>query len=109
MTTRAVIENREAFLSTEFGEKLARRYFRPEVIESMGRYVRGQRKGLLKGKICWKKCARGGWVSEGPGGLNGYVENRVGKIIRLTLETAPWGAQGEVVDCWHIDIEGGRG
>ena len=37
--TYAVIEERSAWLSTEFGETLARKYLGDEVIDDMPRYV----------------------------------------------------------------------
>ena len=53
---------KQAYLSGEFGESMARRYFGDELVDAMPRYVRGKRKGLLKGQIVWRKVERGGFV-----------------------------------------------
>jgi hypothetical protein len=99
MATRAQIAKRSAFLFTDFGESMARRYFGDTVEKLVGRYVRGKHKGCLRGQIAWRKVVKGGWVSTYGGTGNndyaGYVENRVGKVIDVQLQTAPWGAWGE--------------
>lgn len=62
-------QGRSADLSTDFGLQLACKKFGftpEEIAEKMGRYVRGKRKGLLKGSISWYKVTRGGWVKTGP-------------------------------------------
>ena len=58
----------------------------------MPRYVRGKRKGLLKGQIQWRKVESGGWVSDKSAtNGRGYVENRRGKIIAAELVMPQWG------------------
>lgn len=100
----AVIEHRDAFLFTPFGEQLARRYFSDEQIAALGVYgPRSKHAGKIKGKICWRKVARGGWVSKGSDGYGG-VERRVGSVISAALMTAPWGEEGKVVAEWTKPI-----
>lgn len=59
----AKVEIHESWLSTEFGESYARRTFGNEIVDTLPRYVKGKRKGQLKGKIVWRKVVKGGWVS----------------------------------------------
>lgn len=69
MANYAQFITRFAYLNEPFGMELALRKFEltEEQLESIvGRYVRGKRKGLLKGKIVWTKCVKGGWVKTGP-------------------------------------------
>jgi hypothetical protein len=98
--TYAVIEERSSWLSTEFGETLARKYFGDEVVDDMPRYVRGKRKGQIKGKMTWLKVDSGGWVrgvySDVFGDIKGWgVERRRGKIIRAAITIPQWGAPDE--------------
>ena len=100
--TYAVIEERSAWLSTEFGETLARKYFGDKVVDDMPRYVRGKRKGQIKGKMTWLKVESGGWVrtiySDVFGDIDGWgVERRRGKIIRATITIPQWGAPDEKI------------
>lgn len=95
--TYAVIEERLAWLSTEFGETLARKYFGDKVVDELPRYVRGKRKGQIKGQFNWLKVESGGWVrgvcSDVFGDIDGWgVERRKGKIIRAMLTMPNWGA-----------------
>lgn len=104
MTTYADIQTREAWLSSEFGEQMARRYFGDEAVDGMPRYVRGNRKGLLKGQIQWRKVESGGWVSD-QSAINGrgYVENRRGKVIAVNLVMPQCGAEPEVLFSWKLE------
>ncbi len=100
--TYAVIEERSAWLSTEFGETLARKYFGDKVVDNMPRYVRGKRKGQIKGKMTWLKVESGGWVrtiySDVFGDIDGWgVERRRGKIIRAMITIPQWGAPDEKI------------
>ena len=100
--TYAVIEERSAWLSTEFGETLARKYFGDKVVDDMPRYVRGKRKGQIKGKMTWLKVESGGWVrtiySDVFGDIDGWgVERRRGKIIRAMITIPQWGAPDEKI------------
>ena len=80
---RATIVDRFAYLSEDFGKELAMKKFNltvEDLEQIVGRYVKGKRKGLLRGKICWVKCIKGGWVKTGPYDheaqrANGYVES----------------------------------
>jgi len=104
MANHAKFEARTAYLSDDFGESMARRYFGDELVDSMPRYVRGKRKGLLKGQIAWRKVAKGGFVitalneGEGP---SGYVERRVGKVIEARLQHCVWGEEPDDVAVWE--------
>lgn len=99
MTVRASITNREAWLGSDFGLELARRYFTEEQIASLPRYSRGKNKGKIKGIIRWKKVERGGWIFEGSyyGESIGRVENRVGKIIQAELCSSEFDQEPKVV------------
>ena len=64
MTNYARFETNSASLCTEFGETLARKHF-GDIVDRMPVYVRGKKKGLLKGEVTWTKCTIGGWVKTG--------------------------------------------
>jgi hypothetical protein len=89
MTNYAKIESRTAYLSTDFGEEIARKWFGDEVVDSLPRFARGPRKGKIKGAVTWSKVVRGGWVrterATANGDSAGYVENRVGRIFERKL------------------------
>lgn len=74
MTNYARFEERSARLADDFGLAMARRYF-GDMVDDLPRYVRGPRKGKLKGWIRWRKCAKGGWVRTGP-----YIEQASGYV-----------------------------
>ena len=104
--TYAYIEERSAWLSSEFGEKMARHYFGDQVIDELPRYVRGKRKGQIKGKLCWLKVERGGWVhgfhSPVFGHVEGkYVERRKGSVIAARLIMPVWGGHDELLHTWE--------
>lgn len=104
MANHAKFETRTAYLSGEFGEAMARRYFGDELVDSMPRYVRGKRKGLLKGQIKWCKVKQGGFVITGLNegeGPSGYVERRVGKVIDARLQHCEWGQKPVDAAAWE--------
>lgn len=101
MSAKAVFSYKRAYLSSDFGEQFARRYFSDEELNRMGRYVRGARKGKLKGQVGWKKVEAGGWVSDMAECYGGYVETRKGKVIEAWLETAPWGEEPVRQSVWY--------
>lgn len=110
MTHRAQVNIRTAYLSTEFGEKMARRIFGDEVVDSLPRFVKGKRKGCLKGDIIWAKVERGGWVRTGspyePGECSqGYVERRKGSVIEVALRQLPWGEKQIITHRWFKNEE----
>lgn len=107
MVQRASVEKREAYISSEFGEQMARRYF-GDVVDTLPRYVRGARKGKLKGRLEWKKVLQGGWVSVYGEAANGYVERRVNQIIRVDLNLPEWGAEAKTVASWQWDHASNR-
>ena len=76
MTQYAITQTQVAYLSTEFGLALALRKFAPitedQLATLMGRYTRGARKGLIRGRVEWTKCTTGGWVKTGGRG-DGHV------------------------------------
>lgn len=96
----AIFQGRSAYLSEDFGKELAMKKFNlseAQLEQIVGRYVRGKRKGLLKGKIVWTKCTKGGWVKTGPYDWDaeracGYVQP-VGKCKDFQL-----------VDSWTDEI-----
>ena len=66
MTTRANIVRHTATLSEDFGLTYACRVFKKSEAEleaKVGRYVRGIRKGKLKGVLVWYKAISGGWLA----------------------------------------------
>lgn len=77
----AQFKDGSAYLSEDFGKQLAMKKFdlteqQLEIV--VGYYVKGKRKGLLKGMLTWTKCIKGGWVRTGPynwdvGKATGYV------------------------------------
>ena len=85
MTQYARISEREARLSSEFGEKMARKWFSEETLAKVPLLKSGPNKGKMKGTLRWKKCEEGGWVSTAratiSGSGSGYVERRVGQVI----------------------------
>lgn len=87
MTTYARIINRTSYLSTEFGESYARRLFGDYAVDQLPRYVKGKRKGLLKGLLCWSKAETGGWQRD-PGRVV-----KPNQLLRASIrdghETAP--------------------
>lgn len=97
MTTYAQINMRSAFLWTDFGLQMAQRYFTPEELAKLPRFVRGKRAGHIKGQITWCKVESGGWVNDQGGG---HVENRIGKVIDCQLQTAEWGEQPKTIAHW---------
>jgi len=99
MTNRASFINNRARLSSEFGENLARRYFGDSFIDSLPRYVRGDKKGLIKGYVDWEKCTKGGWVGRYD---TGYVENRVNKIVSIKIIEPVW--RGDDICLMEITI-----
>ncbi len=109
MTTRASFTVKNAWLSSDFGENYARKLFGDKVNE-LPHYVRGKRKGKLKGQILWTKCVAGGWVRTGPSYENdpsGYVERRVNKTISAQLVMPVWREQptllSEITLCAHTN------
>jgi len=107
MTQRADIDYRGGYMSSEFVEGMARRYFGDDVVDALPRYVRGKRKGQLKGRLEWQKVTKGGWVNVYGAAGNGYVERRVGKVIRVELNLPEWGVEPTPIAIWdwERDIE----
>lgn len=61
----AVLEEKSAALSGEFGRSFAERVFGAEklaeAIEACGTYSRGPRKGQPAGRVIWSKVVKGGY------------------------------------------------
>lgn len=105
MTVRANIDYRDGYMSSEFIEGMARRYFGDDVVDASPRYVKGKRKGQLKGFLRWQKVSKGGWVKTGPydsDGMraSGYVERRIGKVIYVDLSIRVWGSEDILIASW---------
>lgn len=72
MTTYAHFEEKQAYLSSDFGRDYAMKSFNLtlEQLETLvGRYSKGKRVGQLRGIIRWKVVTRGGWVRSLSGGF----------------------------------------
>lgn len=99
---------RQGWMSNDFIENLARRYFGDEVVDSLPRYVRGKRKGQLKGMLQWSKVAKQGWCRTGgrdnDGYATGFVELRLDKIVSVELVMPVWGKDPEVIATWDWDL-----
>jgi hypothetical protein len=93
MTNYAQIEERSSFLFSDFGENLARQWFGNETVDALPKFQRGKHKGKPKGVLVWQKVVKGGWVREGF--ETGYVENRVGHVIKRQLREMADFASGE--------------
>jgi hypothetical protein len=84
-------------LSNAFGLELAIKKFNvteEELAKLVGRFKRGPRKGLLKGKISWLKITKGGWVKTGSYDFdemkaNGFVFRMIGFCFgfRITINS----------------------
>jgi len=105
MTHRATIENRDGYLSSGFIERMARRYLGDGVVDDLPRYVRGTRKGQLKGRLEWQKVEKGGWVRVYGEAGNGYVERRVNQVIKVELTLPEWGKEPVKVATWDWERE----
>lgn len=99
MTNYAEFAFRDAPLSSDFGVEFARSYFPAELLDTLPRYVRGPKKGKLKGSVEWQRCTRGGWVRRGTNG--GYVCNAVGRIVEVRL-------RGPAIYCARYGMAPGR-
>ena len=99
---------RQGWMSNDFIENFARRYFGDEVVDSLPRYVRGKRKGQIKGMLQWSKVAKQGWCRTGgrdnDGYATGFVELRLDKIVSVELVMPVWGKDPEVIATWHWDL-----
>lgn len=109
----AEYEARRAYLSTDFGAELAQKKFglTPEQLEERcGRYVRGARKGKLKGSITWHKVCRGGWVKTGAydhdeGKAHGFVAKN-GVCFAFCIESGDGETIAEKDVIWNHSREG---
>jgi hypothetical protein len=109
MTNYAIIEQKSARLSGEFGFSYASRLFGEDVIAQLPRYVRGPKKGQVKGYIVWEKVVRGGWVrgqgvatpgvtraklSLDPNGVECFRANYLGRVQDLNFHRDYLGEEG---------------
>jgi len=102
MSRAAVFEVRNAFLWTDFGIEFALRHFTQEQIDQLPKFVRGPKKGKVKGCITWVKCIEGGFVYSSPCFKvvpERYVENRRGKTIAYVLCTDEYREESKIVEC----------
>jgi hypothetical protein len=99
MSRYASIATKRAYLSEDFGAEMATRYFGDEQMAELPKYVRGAKKGKLKGYIQWDKVTRGGWVRQHGymGESDGYVENRVGRVIKAEIYLSQWSEDDTLV------------
>jgi hypothetical protein len=92
----ATVSEKRAYLSSDFGLSLAKRYFSDEEIASFGVFKKGKNVGKPRGEIRWVKCERGGWMYSNTFAASAYdkcytvwnpvgVERRKGKLIHVTL------------------------
>lgn len=89
MTNRAQIAVSQAYLSSDFAEGMARRYFGDAIVNALPLAKKGKYMGRIKEHtIEWEKVVRGGWVRTGD--ATGYVENRVGSVIAVRLYHTPF-------------------
>ena len=91
----ATFHNRRAYLSTEFGLELAKKWFNlteEELEEKVGRFKKGKRKGLLKGAVTWFKVGNCGWVR-----TDHTIEYPSGFPVKHKIVFA----RGIEVDNWH--------
>ena len=63
--TTAKFATKSTPIASEFGEELARKWFGDDVVDSLPRYVKGEKAGQIKGWLKWNKCVSGGWVYRG--------------------------------------------
>lgn len=104
----AAYYSRHGWMSNDFIENMARRYFGDELVDSLPRYVKGKRKGQLKGLLQWSKVTKQGWCRTGgrtdDGHATGFVELRLDKIIYVELVMPIWGKNPEVIATWEWDL-----
>lgn len=100
MTNYARTEEKYSKLSTEFGETLARKWFGDEVVDEIPKYVRGEKKGKLKGYLKWIKVTKGGWVRTGGAthfsDYEGYVQ-KPNEILNKWIELPQWGENPQLI------------
>lgn len=109
----AEYESRSAYLSTDFGVELAQKKFGltlEELEQKCGRYVRGVRKGKLKGAISWHKVIKGGWVKTGAydhdqGRAHGFVAKN-GVCFAFCLEAGDGSIVAERDVLWEHTRDG---
>lgn len=96
MSNAATVSERTAYLSSDFGISLAKRYFSDEEIASFGVFEKGKNAGKVRGEIRWVKCETGGYLYSKTFAASAYkkpytiwnpcgVERRKGKLIWVTL------------------------
>ena len=91
----ASFSSRSAYLSSDFGLSLAKRYFSDEDIASFGVFSKGKNVGKPRGRIDWVKCESGGYAYSGSYIVVPYerynitnpvgVERRKGSIVCISL------------------------
>jgi hypothetical protein len=111
-TNYAEYQERSTYLSTDFGVRLACTKFgftSEELAEKVGRYLRGPRKGLLKGSITWHKVTRGGWVKTGA--YNQDEQRACGFVAKngVCFAFQLIDGKGEVIAESHVVYEHRRG
>ncbi len=87
----ARIDKKRAFLCSDFGYDYAVRTFGKVFVDSLPKFVKGKNKGKTKGSIEWARCVEGGFYKTGYNRGEGFVENRVGKIVSIVINVQGWG------------------
>ena len=98
--------SQKSYLSTDFGLQLAMKktgLTEAELEAVVGRYKKGQRKGLLKGYIHWYKVTHGGWYKTGRydfecSGASGFVVRYIGLCFAFGISETPF--KGPTVCLW---------
>lgn len=98
MTQRAYFREMSCPLSDDFAIQLIEKKFGKEAIKSieekMPRYVRGEKKGKMKGLLMWDKLTEGGWARDVNG--NGGV-CRLSISFRYRIVLREWRKEEQVV------------
>ena len=102
MVSYAKFNYKTASLASDFGFDLAVKWFGEKVINELPKFKKGKKVGKTKGSIVWKKVFKGGWVRTGSYDFeaqtaDGYVEQRVNRIIGKCLLIEAWGGSPEII------------
>lgn len=100
-------ESHSAWLSSDWGRDYAMKVFDitlEEVEAKVGRYVRGKRKGQLRGLLTWCKTTKGGWVKLGRYDGDAMQGNGFVAGPNITYGHAVTDFHGTVLLGWDGDI-----
>ena len=88
----ARIDMKRAFLCSDFGYDYAVKTFGKVFVDSLPKFVKGKNKGRPKGSIEWARCVEGGFYKTGSYRGQGFIENKVGKVVAVVINLQPWGS-----------------